>query len=182
MNDAFISRDDIERHADVVRLQAGQLTVPVNPIVVAQSLSFKVNFVAFTDELSGVLVRESGKCVIAINANHSPARRSYSLSHEIGHAVLEHTGDFFVDKTFINKRDATSSMGTDVREIQANQFAASLLMPKALLHKEFTLLVNLNFERAELIQKMAERFAVSKKAMEYRLVNLALIGPPDDND
>jgi hypothetical protein len=38
------------------------------------------------------------------------------------------------------------------------------------------------FERIELIQRMAERFKVSKKAMEYRLVNLALIGPPDDND
>jgi Zn-dependent peptidase ImmA (M78 family) len=182
MNDAYISRDDIERHADVVRIQAGQLTVPVNPIAVARSLNFEVNFAAFTDELSGVLVRESGKCVIAINSNHSPARRSYSLSHEIGHAVLGHTGDFFVDKTFINKRDKASSMGTDVREIQANQFAASLLMPKVLLYKEFTLLININFERDELIQKMAERFAVSKKAMEYRLVNLALIGPPDDND
>jgi Zn-dependent peptidase ImmA (M78 family) len=182
MKDAYISRDDIERHADVVRIQAGQLAVPVKPVLIAKSLNFEVNFVAFTDELSGVLVRESGKCVIAINANHSPARRSYSLSHEIGHAVLGHTGDFFVDKTFINKRDTKSSMGTDVREIQANQFAASLLMPKALLHKEFTFLVNLNFERRSVIEKMAARFEVSKKAMEYRLVNLALIGPPDDND
>lgn len=182
MNDIYISREAIERHADVVRIQAGQLSVPINPILIAESLSFKVNFVTFTDELSGVLIRENGKCVIAINANHSPARRSYTLSHEIGHAVLAHTGDFFVDKTYINKRDATSSMGTDYREIQANQFAASLLMPKVLLHKEFTLLVNINFERIELIQRMAERFKVSKKAMEYRLVNLALIGPPDDND
>jgi Zn-dependent peptidase ImmA (M78 family) len=167
--------------AELVRRNAGLHDAPIRPESVALHLGIAVQYEAFSDDLSGALIRKEGASVIAVNSGHSKTRQAFTMAHEIGHAALGHAGDIFVDKAFINKRDLTSSMAVNAQEIQANQFAASLLMPKALLMPEFGATSARGGDRDELIKAMAKKFAVSKKAMEYRLVNLAFISPPDDD-
>ncbi len=67
-------------------------------------------------------------------------------------------------------------MATKTHEIEANAFAAELLMPRHLLFRELEAM--LPSDRASdpkrLARKLAGRFDVSEQAMQYRLVNLGL--------
>src|SRR5690606_34680315 len=81
------------------------------------------------DEVSGVLLREPNRTTIIVNARNAPARQRFTIAHEIGHYKL-HRGAVYLDgRTRVNLRDGLSSTATDREEIEANAFAAALLMP-----------------------------------------------------
>jgi len=97
---------------------------------------------------------------------------------------VEHQGEVFVDQTMrsksvVMKRDQTSSQATDAREIQANRFAAELLMPDNLVLDAFSRVVEkkAKVDSSELIAALASDFGVSAQAMEYRLTNLGMLMP-----
>lgn len=79
----------------------------------------------------------------------------------------------------VNMRDAKSSQATDREEIEANQFAAALLMPREMILKEALRRMSRRASVAadELVQQMARAFQVSPQAMDYRLINLGLRQP-----
>lgn len=176
----YLSREVIEDRAESIRIQAGLVSAPIRPEKVASYLGITVEYELFSDDLSGVLIRKGQKSVIAVNRKHSATRQAFTLAHEVGHHFLEHTGDLFVDKVSINKRDRSSSLAIEPQEIQANQFAASLLMPRPLLIQQLEKTAVQTTDRDELVAILAKKFGVSTKAMEYRLVNLALLSTPDD--
>ena len=135
-------------------------------------------------ELSGVLIKEDQQILIAVNSNHSPTRQRFTIAHEIGHFVLAHPGEMFVDKTLrqravVVRRDGRSSEGTDIDEVEANRFAAELLMPRDFVEEE----VRKRLERKPtpsrkaLVGELAKFFEASPQAMEYRLVNLGFLMP-----
>jgi Zn-dependent peptidase ImmA (M78 family) len=64
-------------------------------------------------------------------------------------------------------RNAKSSEGSDFREIEANQFAACLLMPEHLVHEKVKALKSHDVEDA--VKRLARTFRVSEKAMAIRL-------------
>ena len=70
-----------------------------------------------------------------------------------------------------------SSMATDLQEIQANTFAAALLMPEKIVLDYATNLVRANGDitRDTLISELARTFDVSAEAMGYRLINLGIL-------
>jgi Zn-dependent peptidase ImmA (M78 family) len=76
----------------------------------------------------------------------------------------------------INKRNDVSSQATDTQEIEANQFAAEMLMPlpfiKVALNQQMSLGVS---SREELITGLARNFEVSADAMGWRLINLGVL-------
>ena len=55
-------------------------------------------------------------------------------------------------------------------EIQANKFAARLLMPDALLEPALAG-KNFDIDDDKPLEELAKRFRVSKKALEYRIAN-----------
>lgn len=70
-------------------------------------------------------------------------------------------------------RNNNSSTGESYREIEANSFAAALLMPKKLLQKE---LINNTQKISDIkIKSLAKKFEVSTQAMSIRLINLGFI-------
>ena len=81
-------------------------------------------------------------------------------------------GNIHVDQTFSEKlnRDGKSSLGEDLKEIQANRFAAELLIPTKLLLKE-TKNKRIDIEDDDFIQKLAEKFQVSSQSMSIKLFN-----------
>src|SRR5262245_59763778 len=88
-------------------------------------------------EISGFLVRNDGKATIGVNSTHPKVRQRFTVAHECGHYLLHVGISAHYDKDFkVNFRSAESSQATDIEEIEANYFAASILMPAKLLTGE----------------------------------------------
>ena len=154
-------------------LRTHKVTAPaVNVFRVIEENGIKLVFEDMDDSDSGLLLIEGGKATIAINKSHHTNRQRFTAAHECGHYFL-HRGDgdkqLFVDQAFA--RGATASAGTDSIEIEANQFAAELLMPEEMVRESVggQSLSDLD------ISLLALRFEVSEQAMTLRLVKLDLL-------
>jgi Zn-dependent peptidase ImmA (M78 family) len=85
-------------------------------------------------EVSGLVVRKDGNALIGVNRTDSTVRRRFTLAHEFAHVLLHEGKELRFDKDFrVNLRSEMSSTRTDIEEIEANFFAASLLMPRKFL-------------------------------------------------
>lgn len=149
---------------------------PVDVEKIARHLAVRVVEDQLEDGVSGMLYRDARSSLILINVDDAPVRKRFSIAHEIGHFVL-HTQSVFVDRR-IRHRDGTSSLGLNREEIQANQFAAELLMPSSLVVREVYTRRQRRIPPSDedLIRELAEVFEVSKQAIELRLGNLGLLG------
>jgi len=139
--------------------------VPVNPFVIAERLGIKAYSASLDQNVSGMLIKKPGEDPeIYVHASDSPNRQRFTCAHELGHYVKRSaTGD--VEWEYVEHRDLLTSQGTNPEEIYANQFAASLLMPREKieeLHKTLGAVA------------LAYEFGVSADAMHFRLVNLGL--------
>jgi Zn-dependent peptidase ImmA (M78 family) len=113
---------------------------------------------------------KNGAAVIVVNSAHHPNRQRFTLAHELAHHVLHEsylTKNVHVD-TAVLQRNEKSSEGTDVKEVEANTFAAEILMPRALLKAFGRVDVNDDAKIAEI----ARQFKVSPTAMAIRLENI----------
>jgi len=160
----------IQRRATEVLKAAGCRDLPIDVFLVAEHLGAEVQ-PEFTDpDISGGLYRRSDGPVIGVNALHHSNRQRFTIAHEIGHLVLHREEDFFIDRDF--RRDGTSGNAEDVLEVEANKFAACLLMPKQLVIDESEALVKPL--RSEAVEALARDFKVSQQAMTFRLLNLGI--------
>lgn len=164
-------------------------TPPVDVYAIAQALNATVREVPHEDdELSGFLLKvpASKTVLIGINKGHSPTRRRFTLAHELGHLILHSFDKVHVDKTGygsgygrLKLRDGLSGAGVDPEEIEANFFAAELLMPHWMLERDLSAFPSLDFtnERAfsTVLQDLAKRYKVSPQALNIRLVQLGFL-------
>jgi Zn-dependent peptidase ImmA (M78 family) len=155
---------------------------PVRVDKIAEKVKAKLSFEPFEgeDDISGILYRDGKQAVIGINSTHSKVRQRFTIAHEIGHLVL-HDGELFVDQSVrVNFRDKRSSLAEDKQEIEANKFAAELLMPKEMIKHEVVKCIakKKTATESQLIAELARVFEVSEQAMEYRLLNLGIISSP----
>lgn len=174
----------IEKVAQKVLSSAGQNdSPPVEPDMIADHLGLPITYEKFSDDLSGVLIRKPGtRSKIVINSANSVKRQRFSIAHECGHYVLNHPGEIFVDNYFLNRRDVRSSYAIDSKEIEANAFAAAILMPQALILALAVKKIEENptGTQQDLIRQLAELFVVSEQAMGYRLINLGIVTTSGD--
>ncbi len=135
----------------------------------------------FKGDVSGALLRDEHRTVIGVNALHPDTRQRFTIAHELGHLVL-HTGHpVHYDRApfRINLRNAVSSEARDPEEIEANRFAAELLMPEAMLKRDLLEQdipgLDVSDEHAlETVRWLADRYKVSVQAMAIRLATLGL--------
>ncbi len=113
------------------------------------------------EKLNGALIRNAG--TVFVNASLTRPRMRFAAAHEIGHYVLGHEGDLFCPYG----RYA-------VQEREANLFAAALLIPAAVI-KLFWLKLS-NIAPAVRVAVVAERLAVSRQALSYRLETVGMAG------
>jgi len=135
-----------------------------------------------SDDIFGAIVREDGNVMIAVNPDQHPNRQRFTIAHELAHFFLHYrdgTGRVeHVDTDFrVSWRNSVSSQGVDWNEIEANRFAAALLMPEDMLRKD---LDSDEFQTLDspAVQRLASLYKVSRLAMHFRLVNMGLL-PPD---
>jgi Zn-dependent peptidase ImmA (M78 family) len=165
-------KQEIQRQAVKLlqTLKVEKAPVPVERI--AKHLGAHVRYSALDDEISGMVYINAGTPVIGVNLLHHPNRQRFTVAHEIGHLVLHRplvTSAVHVDRSFkVLKRDNTASLGIHDVEIEANQFAAELLMPRFLLSVALgDDLIDVDDE--QFLKNLATQFKVSRQAMTHRL-------------
>ena len=152
--------------------------VPVGKI--AQRLGAKIAKAPADDPgLSGFLLRRPAPegVVIGVNAGHPPVRQRFTVAHELGHLLLHRGQQFHVDRGGMRvfRRDGESAAGTNHAEIEANVFAAELLMPVAFVVADVALQPWVDLADEDALRDMARRYQVSPQAMAFRLSNLGLL-------
>lgn len=127
------------------------------------------------DEISGAIVRKNDRVVIAVNPAHHSNRQRFTIAHELGHYFLHESQVYeHVDQRFsVAWRKVDPSGGIDWLEVEANRFAAELLIPTKFLTNDLDSLQEID---RHTIAVLASRYEVSKDAMKFRLTNLGIIG------
>jgi len=132
-------------------------------------------------KVTGSISVNNGEPYIWVNPmkNTTKERKRFTLAHELGHFML-HIAPLNDFSTFQEIEDENISFNRDdnwdYKEMEANNFAAQLLMPAKLVEEEVRLLMdnNLNIKKEDLITNLANKFTVSLQAMEYRLKKLGV--------
>ena len=172
MNSSF---KRIDEKAMKLLHQSEALALPVNLDRVVERLGLSLNEKPLENEYSGFLaVKEK---TIVVNLHHPPARRRFTIAHEIGHYQLHRRSEdipVFINRAVYHRKE--SAEGVDhLMEMQANAYAAGLLMPEALLDAYLEKHPTLDLEKPADIKALAEDFEVSRPAMEFRLINLGFV-------
>lgn len=164
--------------------QLGIQKAPVNPEEIINKLSstdldslsglsVKVvsqDFQGELEEVSAILIKEKRQAIIAVNSAHSENRRRFSIAHELGHLILHsNTENLKVEKQFFTRAEGVRNLD----EVEANEFAAELLMPEHLITKDFNALVIKDEDF--IVSELAKKYKVSEAALTYRLLNLNLV-------
>lgn len=164
--------------------RAGVYDAPVPLEDLAKLCKATIRYEPFDGEVSGMVhCQPGGGGVIGVNSMHSSTRQRFTIAHELGHLLLHAEEEFHIDeKRPLARRDEVSSKATDPREIEANQFAAELLMPASFLRKSVGVLVEeepgISVENA--IACLARSYEVSELAMTHRLTSLKIVSSDDD--
>lgn len=152
----------------------GLNTPPVDVDKLAMMMGAAVVRTRAEGDESGFVMRDGSKVVIGVNSGTSRRRQRFTVAHEIGH-LLMHEGNLIVDSSIrANYRNDVSSMATDAQEMEANKFAAALLMPMERVREAVARLSVGATSREDLINRLSREFDVSTEATGYRLINLGI--------
>lgn len=100
--------------------------------------------------------------ICAYNKDEAQVRQRFTQAHELGHVLLKH-----VNESNRKMRDHNFRPGTDKLEMEANAFAAELLMPEQYMEAMT--------RKTPDISQLADQLGVSMTALRYRLRNLGLL-------
>lgn len=143
---------------------------PVRVKDIAEHYDIRVKKMKFPDSsVSGVIGYRDNQVTIAVNSDHHPCRRNFTMAHELGHFLL-HPHSVVVDRALF--RNTVSSEAVSVEEIEANGFAAELLMPEHDVREQAREYAALCEDE---IKELCKRYGVSTMAMTIRLTSLGLM-------
>nr|WP_302596425.1 ImmA/IrrE family metallo-endopeptidase [uncultured Cellulosilyticum sp.] len=105
----------------------------------------------------GFTIHKDGVFIILYNDELPEERINWTMAHEVGHILLGHTNN----KNCLNKINCKNEYGCDVEEVEANWFAAQLLMPKYVIYR-------INQKKKLRWQDLYYMFNVSREAAKNR--------------
>ncbi|WP_297848796.1 ImmA/IrrE family metallo-endopeptidase [uncultured Desulfovibrio sp.] len=153
---------DLSPAKDIISKYWDEGSLPVDPIRIAGKMGILVMADASL-EGSGhyePTASKNGGPLITYNPMESHVRQRFTIAHELGHHVLEHG---------VSDRDTPANFtmtSSDPKEVEANKFAADLLMPS-----QFVQAV-VEVKNIRSLRQLSHLFNVSTAAMGYRLRNL----------
>jgi Zn-dependent peptidase ImmA (M78 family) len=139
---------------------------------IAESEGAEISYECLEDELSGFFVRGKSNFVIGVNMWHVSTRQRFTIAHELGHCFLHDFDDVHVDRSF-RFRSPISTKAVDIEEIEANTFAAWILIPERMLLSDIRSFGGMDIQDDDRVQNLATRYEVSQQSMSFRLLNLA---------
>lgn len=157
-------------------------SVEVDVKMIAQKKGINLIEYDFGDDISGVLLYDGNEATIGFSKNNGYNRQRFTIAHELGHFILGHQRKgVFVDtpeKYFTPKfRNRISETGEDKQEVEANAFAAALLMPRELVLQVIDKIKSQHLylgENYNWTDQLAGFFGVSPQAMLFRLNRLGI--------
>ena len=119
----------------------------------------------FGENTDGQTATTDEGSLIGYNKDKHVHRKRFTVAHELGHLVLGHTskhGDHFLE--------AFDGEGLDLKEIEANQFAAELLVPLSMIKEKIengtknvdTLVVDFWVSRDVMFRKIMDNNLLNK--------------------
>lgn len=169
------ARNRPQREAHRVWRTWGSGEVPVDVEAIAERIGIEVlyrDLEEIGDDVSGLLYVDREETSIFVEIGQPPVRQRFTIAHELGHFFLHNTQHVLKGPMYI-ERSGVSSTGTKKQEIEANQFAAELLMPRDVIEDRFGCL---SYVDEDDIEELAEEFNVSIQAMAIRLSSLGYLG------
>ena len=166
---SILTKAEIERKAHQTLIEHGMFCIPVDPVVIANRLGIRVSNAVFSDSsLSGMIAQRGEKKLLLVNNNDSAERKRFTIAHELGHSILhlDNAGEFVDSATDLFRTEALPDGKTYHQEVEANAFAAALLMDAELVKRLW--------DTCKSLDTMAKAFMVSESAMGIRLNNLGL--------
>lgn len=137
--------------------------VAVEAVIAAEG--FLLEEVGYPDGTAGESWWDGTTGCVAISRILRRNRRRFTLAHELGHLVLRHHQLRLQDTSFLDPplREPEEIIWEprDPVEVEANQFAAELLMPLALFKKEW--------QASGDVKQLAARYQVSEEAAWWRI-------------
>lgn len=159
-------------------IESYKLATPVDVDTLAAQEGISIRKETLEDNVSGMLVIKDEQSVIVVNTSHHTNRQRFTIAHELGHYFLHRNfSNVFFDESLLFFRDETSAQGTKFQEIEANAFAAELLMPEQILRKKLSQesLDALDDVEQSALGQLASELQVSCQALTIRLTRLGLI-------
>lgn len=139
---------------------------PVDVVAIASSEGLQVKLIeTWPTKVSGLLLCDSR--LIGINANHVSTRRRFSLAHELGHWFMRHDLQWHDRDVTIDNPPLPLDDTKDPIEKEANEFAAELLAPLAML--------KVSFGTVNDPDRLADLYDMSPPAMWIHLMKHRLI-------
>jgi len=109
------------------------------------------------DKVDALTRKEAGITIIGYNNKVSVTRQKFSVAHELGHLYMGH----------LHGQSSIDLNSTANDEVEANQFAAQLIMPPAMLRKDIK-------EGLKDPKQLAKKYGVSEEAMWWKLTESGL--------
>jgi len=137
--------------------------LPIDPKAIARKAGIAVSNLPFGDTASGLYDPHGAtgnKPLIQVNVSESENRKRFTYAHELGHHFLQH------GKRNRDTPDSFRASVHDPKEVEANKFAARLLMPSEYVKA----LVEVRGVTS--VEVLAANFGVSTVAMSIRLQSL----------
>jgi len=154
-------------------------STPVNLDSILRQLGIELSKVELDDDISGMIERKNGNnYLITVNSKHHPNRQRFTIAHELSHYLLHR--DKLEGGTLDTKKYRTCASSklynqniNRQEEKEANNLAASILMPEELVVEFYKHFENL---RVNSYSFLASIFGVSQSAMEIRINELSAKG------
>lgn len=155
---------------------AGITAPPVAIEVLVKGQGVSLTSAQGDDHISGFLLRTTGSApVIGSNSNHQTVRQRFIIAHELGHFLLHAKSGLHVDRSYARLEGRKVGEVIDEDEIEANRFAAEILMPEDFLRADLVEMGQVSADDDLAISRLAKRYNVSKQAMTIRITSLGMI-------
>jgi len=146
--------------------------IPFRIVEFANALGINIFLDDLPENISGKIEKDNDQnFIIYLNNKHSSTRHIFTIAHELGH-YFRHQKYFETNNS--NEEPLYNTFQKDrkqcteeevIREREANEFAAELLMPEITVKEKWN-----KFDYS--ISKMAHYFNVSEIAMAFRVKNI----------
>lgn len=142
---------------------------PVKLGKLAKELGVSIKVSSLGTGISGQISREEEGYVVRVNRNEARERQRFTIAHELAHYLLHRkvidSSPNGITDTVLYRSGAPMQI-----EYEANRLASQVVMPMELVEKELREVFGGIITEAT-IESLANRFEVSKAAMEIRLSN-----------
>ena len=165
----MLTNEIIKKKINELMEQYSLKTIPVDLNKVLKKEKIEVAEKDFTEyenkvnkQISGMLYIDGNTKLIFVNKRDNKGRQNFTIAHELGHYFL-HGGKESSNEVFVSFRG-----DHNLREAEADRFAAELLLPAGRVREEYKSVIY------PTVSYLAEKFNVSKQAMGIKLDQMGL--------